>query len=90
MEEGSNLSQGQRQLLHLTRSLLRKAPIVLLDEVTAYLDEASEKIYFDSLLFHAKESTIIIISHKPKSVSSFCDKFLLLSNGSGTLSVATT
>jgi ABC-type multidrug transport system fused ATPase/permease subunit len=63
VENGRNLSGGEKQRLTLARTLLRKPPFILLDEYTANLDPASlEKI--ESCLFQLKDISVIVVSHR--------------------------
>jgi ATP-binding cassette subfamily C protein LapB len=64
-EGGRNLSGGQRQLIALARTLLRGAPVTLLDEPTAGLDEASERRVIACIDRVCARRTLIVISHRP-------------------------
>jgi len=64
-EGGTGLSGGQRQLLHLTRILLRKPTIWILDEPTASMDQALEQRIIQTLQAHIKpHHTLILVTHK--------------------------
>ncbi|KAK3294513.1 uncharacterized protein B0H64DRAFT_189203, partial [Chaetomium fimeti] len=65
---GKNLSQGQRQLVGLGRAILRRSPVVILDEATASID-AETAAYIQRLLREElKHSTVITIAHKAEAV----------------------
>lgn len=62
---GSGLSQGQRQRLTLARALARPAPVLLLDEPTAALDEATEQLVLDGIRRFAAGRTVVLVTHRP-------------------------
>lgn len=65
---GKNLSQGQRQLVGLGRAILRRSPVVVLDEATASID-AETAAYIQRLLREElKHSTVITIAHRKEAV----------------------
>ncbi|MDD1781247.1 cysteine/glutathione ABC transporter ATP-binding protein/permease CydC [Enterovibrio sp. ZSDZ35] len=61
---GRQLSGGERRRLGIARALLRDAPILLLDEPTEGLDVKTEKHILDLLLTHAKNKTVLFITHR--------------------------
>lgn len=63
---GSNISGGQRQRIAIARALLRRPPILVLDEATSHLDTRSERRVFDNL--RALECTRIVIAHRLSTV----------------------
>lgn len=67
-ENGARLSGGEKQRLSIARAFLKNAPIILLDEITSSLDIENEKKIQDSLKILTKNKTVIIISHKLKSI----------------------
>jgi len=79
-ERGVTLSGGERQRLGIARAILRNAPILILDEPTASLDAASEKIVCDALEILMKGRTVITISHKLNSIVT-ADKIFVINNG---------
>ncbi|KAI6246266.1 Pleiotropic ABC efflux transporter of multiple drugs YBT1 [Erysiphe necator] len=65
---GGNLSQGQRQLVGLARVLLRRSPIVILDEATASIDTQMAKQIQFLLREWLSQSTILVVAHRPEAV----------------------
>ena len=79
-ENGSNLSIGEKQLICITRAILRKSKIVILDEATASIDFKQEEIVQKAIDQLLKNSTLISIAHRIKTVLN-SDKILVLENG---------
>jgi len=80
LEGGLGLSGGQRQSLLLSRLLIRQPHIVLLDEPTASLDEASERKLIQNLDKWAAHRTLIIATHR-MSVLSLVNRIIVVDNG---------
>jgi ABC-type multidrug transport system fused ATPase/permease subunit len=76
---GSKLSGGQKQLILLSRSLLRNTPILLLDEPTSALDKNTKNTVIN-IIKNLKNKTVIIITHDP-SIISCVDKVYEFVNG---------
>lgn len=81
LEGGLGLSGGQRQSLLLSRLIIRQPQIVLLDEPTAALDDASERKLIQSLEQWGARRTLIIATHR-MSVLSLVDRIIVVDNGS--------
>lgn len=80
LEGGLGLSGGQRQSLLLSRLIIRQPQIVLLDEPTAALDDASERKLIQSLAQWGAQRTLIIATHR-MSVLSLVDRIIVVDNG---------
>lgn len=79
-ENGSRLSGGERQRLSIARALLKNAPIIILDEISASLDVENEMKIQESLNTLIKGKTVIIISHRLKSIEN-ADKIIVMNQG---------
>ncbi len=74
-ERGSGLSEGQAQRIAIARGLLRPGPILLLDEISASLDEQTEHLLYTRLFDKYPQKTMVFITHRP-SVSELCNEVL--------------
>lgn len=79
-ENGAELSGGERQRLSIARAFLKDAPILILDEISASLDVDNEKKIQESLNKLIKDKTVIIISHRLKSIENV-DKIIVINDG---------
>ena len=79
-ENGSKLSGGERQRLSIARAFLKDAPILLLDEISASLDVENEMAIQKSLNTLMKNKTVIIISHRMKSIENV-DQIVVFEDG---------
>lgn len=79
-ENGAALSGGERQRLSIARAFLKDAPIIILDEIAASLDVENEKKIQESLNKLTKDKTVIIISHRLKSIEKV-DKIVVINDG---------
>ncbi|WP_153111574.1 thiol reductant ABC exporter subunit CydC [Propionivibrio limicola] len=79
-EQGASLSGGERRRLGLARTLLREAPIMLLDEPTEGLDPASEVALIAAIRTHLQGKTLIWVTHRAAGVGGF-DRVLVMEEG---------
>lgn len=79
-ENGLELSGGQRQRLSIARAFLKDAPILILDEIAANLDVDNENKIQESLNKLIKNKTVIIISHRMKSIENV-DNIIVIDKG---------
>lgn len=79
-ENGGKLSGGERQRISIARAFLKNAPILLLDEISASLDVENEMKIQDALNHLTKGKTVIIVSHRLKSVENV-DKIVVMDEG---------
>lgn len=81
-ERGHELSGGQRQMVALTRAVMRQAPIMILDEPTSALDVYAERNFFNQLLSEKqyRQQTILFISHRFSTVR-HADRIIVLEQG---------
>ena len=66
--DGSNLSQGQRQLLNIARAAISKAPILILDEATSSVDTRTEKHIEEGMDALMENRTTFVIAHRLSTV----------------------
>lgn len=78
--DGSNLSQGQRQLLNIARAALSKAPILILDEATSSVDTRTEKQIQDAMDKLMSDRTTLVIAHRLSTIRD-SDAIMVLENG---------
>lgn len=67
-EDGSSLSGGQKQRLALARTILADKSLIVFDEATSNIDVESESLIWETIYELAKEKTILVISHRLKTV----------------------
>lgn len=77
---GENYSIGQRQLLCLTRALLQKSQIIVMDEATASIDMATDAIIQDSLRANFAGCTLLTIAHRLNTIMDY-DRVMVLQDG---------
>ena len=79
-ERGTSLSGGQKQRLSIARALVRRAPVLILDDATSALDLATEARLYDALAELAPQSTKIVVAQRVATVRR-ADRIVLLENG---------
>ncbi|XP_078346056.1 ATP-binding cassette subfamily C member 4-like [Oculina patagonica] len=77
---GMNLSVGEKQLICLARVLLQESKVVILDEPTAHVDPKTEQIIHETIREKLKNSTVITIAHRLKTIED-CDRIVELRDG---------
>ncbi|RZZ81130.1 lipid A export permease/ATP-binding protein MsbA [Pseudoxanthomonas winnipegensis] len=78
--KGGKLSGGQRQRLAIARAMLKDAPILILDEATAALDNESERLVQDALTQLMPHRTTLVIAHRLSTIE-HADQVLVLDHG---------
>ncbi len=78
--KGGKLSGGQRQRLAIARAMLKDAPILILDEATAALDNESERLVQDALAKLIPDRTTLVIAHRLSTIE-HADQVLVLDGG---------
>ena len=78
--KGTYLSGGEQQRVVLARAILKNAPIVVLDEATAFADPENERLIQEALRKLAKGKTVLMIAHRLTSIVN-ADEILVVENG---------
>lgn len=79
-DRGVALSGGQRQRVSIARAVLRKAPILVLDEATSAMDTESERLVQEALEALSKQCTVVIIAHRLSTIQ-HADRICVLEGG---------
>ena len=79
-ERGMKLSGGQKQRIQIARAILRRSPVIILDEATASVDTATERHIQAALDSMAGEHTVIVIAHRLSTIEK-ADEILVLDGG---------
>ncbi|MCR5530230.1 MAG: ABC transporter ATP-binding protein/permease [Lachnospiraceae bacterium] len=77
---GAHLSGGERQRIAIARAMLKNAPVVILDEATAYTDPENEAIVQKSVAKLVQGRTLIVIAHRLSTIAT-ADHIILINNG---------
>ncbi len=80
-ENGIRLSGGQKQRLSIARAILKKSPIILLDEATSSLDAESEEVVQSAIKNLTKNKTTLVIAHRLSTIHN-ADKIFVIKKGS--------
>ena len=79
-ERGINLSGGQRQRIAISRALIKKPSILILDDSLSAVDTETEDKIFKNILNNIPDCTKIVISHRISTVK-YCDKIIVINDG---------
>ena len=79
-ENGVRLSGGQKQRLSIARAILKKSPIILLDEATSSLDAESEDVVQNAIKNLTKNKTTLVIAHRLSTIHN-ADKIFVIKKG---------
>ncbi len=77
---GGHLSGGERQRICIARAMLKDAPVVIMDEATAYTDPENEALVQESVAKLVKGRTLIVIAHRLSTIVT-ADKIYVINNG---------
>ena len=78
--DGSNLSQGQRQLIAIARAAISQPPVLVMDEATSSIDTRTEKLIEKGMDALMKDRTVFVIAHRLSTVRN-SDAILVLEKG---------
>lgn len=79
-DAGNRLSGGEKQRIAIARMILKNAPIVILDEATAFTDQENEEKIQQSIAALTKGKTLLVIAHRLSTVKN-ADQIIVLENG---------
>lgn len=77
---GAHLSGGERQRIAIARAMLKDAPIVILDEATAYIDPENEAVIQKAIAKLVQGKTVIVIAHRLSTIKD-ADKIVVVKDG---------
>lgn len=77
---GRHLSGGERQRISIARAMLKNAPVIILDEATAYTDPENEALVQSSVAKLVQGKTLLVIAHRLSTIAS-ADQIILINNG---------
>ena len=77
---GAHLSGGERQRIAIARAMLKDAPIIVLDEATAYIDPENEAVIQRAVAALVKNKTVIVIAHRLSTITG-ADNIVLVKDG---------
>ena len=79
-EDGLGLSGGQKQIIALARMTLRDPRVLLLDEATTSLDQATERIALNAIAQWGRDRTMLLVTHRPQ-VLQIVNRIIVMDNG---------
>ena len=79
-EKGAKLSGGQKQRITIARAILKDAPIIILDEATAFIDPQSEEQIIKAVSNLIKNKTLIVVAHRLSTIKN-ADQILVFDGG---------
>ena len=79
-EGGASLSGGERQRISIARAIMKDAPVIILDEATAYTDPENEALVQQSVAKLVRGRTLLVIAHRLSTIAS-ADQIILINNG---------
>ena len=79
-EHNQNLSQGEKQLLTITRTMLKPHSLLILDESTSNIDSTTEQLIQETINDTNKDKITLIIAHKISTITN-ADKIIVIKNG---------
>ena len=79
-DAGNRLSGGEKQRISIARLILKNAPIVILDEATAFADQENEEKIHQSIAALTKGKTLLVIAHRLSTIKN-ADQIIVLQNG---------
>ena len=77
---GGHLSGGERQRISIARAMLKNAPVVILDEATAYTDPENEALVQSSVARLVQGKTLLVIAHRLSTIAS-ADRITVINDG---------
>ncbi len=77
---GAHLSGGERQRIAIARAILKNAPIIILDEATAYIDPENEAVIQKAVARLVKNKTVIVIAHRLSTITD-ADNIAVIKDG---------
>ena len=80
IDKETKLSGGEKQRITLARAILKNAPVVILDEATAYIDADNEDLLQKALAKLSEEKTVLVIAHRLSSIKE-ADSIVVLEQG---------
>ena len=77
---GTHLSGGERQRIAIARAMLKNAPVIILDEATAYIDPENEAVIQHAVANLVKDKTVIVIAHRLSTITG-ADQIIVVKDG---------